>query len=829
MHNIGNRIAILRKQADMSQTQLAKKLNVSNKTVSKWECGKSVPDIEVLSKISKLFNISIDEIVSEEKVSDFTESNENTSINIKKNSSNKKIRIILLSVFGFILICITLLCSLLIPRKPVIRGSILFDVDNEQRTLSCTVENSQEQFSFYNTVNLPFKTKFKIYYDLVGNNELVSGTTPLYEGNNTFYMVIENSNGEKNTYTVIIRRRPKYRVAFDLGYDHEIYFQYVEEDQFASEYTPSNRIGYIFNGWSYDFTKPITGNITITANWIPDEILINFNVNGGIEQIGPVLINYGMPFDFSVPTKIGYDFMGWEYNNVLITNERGNSNGNLTFIQPTTLIAKWKPINYIIAYHNIDGAINNNPNFYNISEQPLTLNEAEKIGYTFKGWYSDSGFTQNVIEIPAGKTGEVNLYANWSINSYRIQFDSNGGSTIESIEKDYAEIVTAPTPPTKKGFVFSGWYTDNSFSSPFVFGTMPAESITLFAKWESRSGLIDNDGFTEIWESDYIVYLSQHSNLWTNNFKLYADIDLKDIQWNPIGTKEQPFTGIFNGDFHTIKNLSVNSIAFNDIKYSESGNSFRSYMGLFGFCSGQIENLYINNAIVDINYNTDPLTDYYNLYLGILCGYAQNAIINNVSVLGTINLITDIAWIEIGGAIGYTKSCIINTSKSEVEIEINKTTTGKEYSNGAIYVGNFIGEDYYYTDGNQTEISNCYALGSINCTVTENTSGWLGGFLGGAFNNRLIFTNCYSKCIMTSKNCSFVNNFTPASNANVVKNNCYGVSGSNSTEESNLMNRQWVIDNLGWNEYDKNKINDGYVWLLVDNELPKLYLEIYLC
>lgn len=353
MYNIGNRIANLRKQADMSQTQLAKRLNVSNKTVSKWECGKSFPDIETLAKISKLFNISIDEIVSDEKVSDFTEPNENTSINVKKIWSIKKIRIILISVFGFILICITLLCYLLIPRKPVIYSSNLFDVNNEKFTLSCTVNNSQEKFSFYNTVNLPFNTKYKIYYDLIGNNELVSGTTPLYEGNNTFYMVVENSKGEKNTYTVIIRRRPKYKVTFDLGHDNEVYYQYIEENQFASEYKPSNRIGYIFNGWSYDFSKPIMGNITITANWIPIEILIDFNVNGGKEQIEPVFVNYGMPYDFAVPTKIGYDFVGWEYNNVLISNEMGNSNGNLTFIQPTTLIARWKPINYIILYYII--------------------------------------------------------------------------------------------------------------------------------------------------------------------------------------------------------------------------------------------------------------------------------------------------------------------------------------------------------------------------------------------------------------------------------------------------------------------------------------------
>lgn len=234
----------------------------------------------------------------------------------------------------------------------------------------------------------------------------------------------------------------------------------------------------------------------------------------------------------------------------------------------------------------------------------------------------------------------------------------------------------------------------------------------------------------------------------------------------------------------------------------------------------------------------------YNLYLGILCGYAQNAIINNVSVLGTINLITDITWIEIGGAIGYSKSCIINTSKSEVEIEINKTTTGKKYSNGAIYVGNFIGEDYYYTDGNQTVVSNCYAIGSINCTVTENTTGCVGGFIGGVSNYLIQIKNCFTVNSIDANLTYFLGGFISSSasaggsgsidihSSLCVSNKAFSASPNTpldcyATSENNIKNRQWVIDNLSWNEYDKNRINDGYVWVLVDNEFPKLYWEIY--
>ena len=51
MNNISTKIMLLRKQKGMSQSELAQKLNVSNKLISKWETGRSVPATEYLSKL----------------------------------------------------------------------------------------------------------------------------------------------------------------------------------------------------------------------------------------------------------------------------------------------------------------------------------------------------------------------------------------------------------------------------------------------------------------------------------------------------------------------------------------------------------------------------------------------------------------------------------------------------------------------------------------------------------------------------------------------------------------------------------------------------------
>ena len=61
------KLKMLRKESKMTQEQLAEKLNVSRQAITKWEAGDGVPDIENLKQISKVFNITIDELIKEEK------------------------------------------------------------------------------------------------------------------------------------------------------------------------------------------------------------------------------------------------------------------------------------------------------------------------------------------------------------------------------------------------------------------------------------------------------------------------------------------------------------------------------------------------------------------------------------------------------------------------------------------------------------------------------------------------------------------------------------------------------------------------------------------
>ena len=72
MMNLSNKIYEMRKAHGLSQEQLAEKLGVSRQSVSKWESGESIPELERLVEISKLFNVSTDYLLKESEVDELT-------------------------------------------------------------------------------------------------------------------------------------------------------------------------------------------------------------------------------------------------------------------------------------------------------------------------------------------------------------------------------------------------------------------------------------------------------------------------------------------------------------------------------------------------------------------------------------------------------------------------------------------------------------------------------------------------------------------------------------------------------------------------------------
>ena len=67
MKSIGETIANLRKQKGMTQSELAEKMNVTDKAVSKWERDLSCPDINTISKLADVLDVSVEELLKAKK------------------------------------------------------------------------------------------------------------------------------------------------------------------------------------------------------------------------------------------------------------------------------------------------------------------------------------------------------------------------------------------------------------------------------------------------------------------------------------------------------------------------------------------------------------------------------------------------------------------------------------------------------------------------------------------------------------------------------------------------------------------------------------------
>lgn len=110
----GEFIAELRKEKNLTQKDLANKLNVSDKAISRWETGKGFPDVDSLQALSDFFNISINELLAGEKaenktIEEIAEENIISAIVETEKSKKTKKSTVILSITTALILIIPLL------------------------------------------------------------------------------------------------------------------------------------------------------------------------------------------------------------------------------------------------------------------------------------------------------------------------------------------------------------------------------------------------------------------------------------------------------------------------------------------------------------------------------------------------------------------------------------------------------------------------------------------------------------------------------------------------------------------------------------------------
>lgn len=117
-------------------------------------------------------------------------------------------------------------------------------------------------------------------------------------------------------------------------------------------------------------------------------------------------------------------------------------------------------------------------------KETVTLPIAVKEGYIFNGWIDETG---KIIPSIYVVTKDVTLKATWiseTADTITIKFDTNGGSKIEDIIIVKGETLKLPQNPTKAGYKFVTWETENG--TPIYNEALLSESVTLYAVWEKE-------------------------------------------------------------------------------------------------------------------------------------------------------------------------------------------------------------------------------------------------------------------------------------------------------------------------------------------------------
>lgn len=104
---IAGNLVLYRKKANISQLELAKKLNYSNKNISKWENGETIPNVFILKKIADLYGITVDDLLSEITIDKQEEVDKKVSVATRKKNYFRITLLALANAILFAVACIT--------------------------------------------------------------------------------------------------------------------------------------------------------------------------------------------------------------------------------------------------------------------------------------------------------------------------------------------------------------------------------------------------------------------------------------------------------------------------------------------------------------------------------------------------------------------------------------------------------------------------------------------------------------------------------------------------------------------------------------------------
>jgi len=269
-----------------------------------------------------------------------------------------------------------------------------------------------------------------------------------------------------------------YTVSFNSTGGTDVPSQTVNKGDSVAQPEAPVKEGYTFVEWrtygvAYDFSKPVTSNLTLFAFYKPIEIksgyTVTFNSTGGTDVPSQTVDKGDSVAQPEAPVKEGYTFVEWRTYGVAYDFSKPVTS-NLT------LFAFYKPIEiksgYTVTFNSTGGT---DVPSQTVDKGGLVVQPEAPVkeGYNFIEWR-----TYGVAyDFSKPVTSSFTLYAFYE-PIYTVTFNSTGGTDVPSQTVDKGGLVVQPEAPVKEGYTFVEWRT---YGVAYDFSKPVTSNLTLFA------------------------------------------------------------------------------------------------------------------------------------------------------------------------------------------------------------------------------------------------------------------------------------------------------------------------------------------------------------
>lgn len=514
MNNLADTLKNLRKSANISQSELAEKLNVHLQTVSKWERGISEPDIGVLGDICVTLNTNLESLacisVKETYSGTFNavslgrliadlrkskgESQEELgkAVNVSGDTVSKWERGVVCPNFQS-LICLSQYFDIPLSK-------LYFAINDVDETVNVAIIGKKRNYKWLwlsilsalcavavmLAVFLPILLQGdKVYVVTIGNqtynvrqNDWFSPVTPYKDGYD--FTGFADNQGKPVAFpckitedvTFIPQFTPRsYTIDYWLNggsFSQSVDTTFTVEDDLISLPIPS-KVGCQFEGWylTPDYQgESITAlscnaqDVAVYAKYSDGVYAVRYQLNGGsLQDNNPTLVTGEQQYLLNNPVRKGFKFLGW-YDAPQNGNRYETVGGS--HAQNLTLYALWQQSDdvYDITY-NLDGGSLQTPNPTKITVgEVYSLHQPIKQGYDFVCWNDKPDNSGTAYTALYGIQHDLTLYAIYQPKIYTVVYNLNGGTYYDGVNDNHLAFggIYTLEPLIKFGYEFVGWF-----------------------------------------------------------------------------------------------------------------------------------------------------------------------------------------------------------------------------------------------------------------------------------------------------------------------------------------------------------------------------------